>query len=366
MKRTIFAKIYKFVLKPVFFQIDPETTHDLMTVFGKLLGSNIITRRIIKFLFYYSNPALEQNLAGINFKNPVGLAAGFDKNAELTNVLPSVGFGFLEVGSITGEECEGNAKPRLWRLKKSKALIVNYGLKNDGAEKVSQRLKSKKFSAPVGISVAKTNNAETVETQKGIEDYVKAAKAFRNIGGYITVNISCPNTFGGEPFLEPGKLRILLEKVEDLKLQKPIFIKLAPDLSEKELEELIDVTEVFKIDGYICSNLSKDRTSKKIMEKNISEKGGISGKVAEDNSNSQISYVYKKTGGKKIIIGCGGIFSAEDAYKKIKLGASLVQLITGMIFVGPQLIGEINSGLIELLKKDGFKNISEAVGRGVE
>lgn len=362
MKYKIIGLLYRYLCKPIFFQIDPEKTHELISRFGIILGKSVITRRIVKFFFYYSNPILEQNLYGINFKNPVGLAAGFDKNAELTNILPSVGFGFVEVGSITGQECKGNPKPRLWRLKKSKSLIVNYGLKNKGSEKISSKLKLKKFSVPVGISIAKTNSKDFITLNNGIEDYLKSVKLFKEIADYITINISCPNAFGGESFTDPYNLDKLLYRISFENIDIPIFIKLTSGLSEKELDKIVDVAQKYKIAGYVCSNLCKNRDNINILEKNIFVKGGISGKPTEEDSNKQIKYIYKKTNGKKIIIGCGGIFSAEDAYKKIIQGASLVQLITGMIFEGPQLIGDINFGLAKILKDNGFNNIKEAVG----
>ena len=313
-------------------------------------------------MFSYQNKMLEQKVLGINFKNPVGLAAGFDKNAQLTDILPSVGFGFAEVGSITGEACDGNPKPRLWRLKNSKGLLVWYGLKNNGCEVLSKKLKKRKFKIPIGINVAKTNSPDTVETEKGIDDYTKAFEKFTNIGAYYTINISCPNTYGGQPFTDVERLDRLLARIDKIPTKKPIFLKLSPDLTNKELDEIISVCRKHRVHGFICSNLSKNRTNKQIKDKIPSTEGGMSGKIVEKLSNEVISHLYKKTKGNYVIIGLGGVFCAEDAYKKIKLGVSLVQLITGMIFEGPQVISEINLGLVRLLERDGFENISQAIG----
>ena len=301
---------------------------------------------------------------GIKFKNPIGLAAGFDKDAYLPGILPSVGFGFTEVGTITGKPCEGNPKPRLWRLKNSKSLVVYYGLKNDGCEEISKRLKNQKFSIPVITSIGKTNSKETMEEKKGIADYLKAYKAFLDIGQVFDINISCPNAFGGLPFSDPKKLDNLLSQIDKIPSKKPILLKMPPDLKDGELDEILKVVSKHKVSGFICSNLTKDRkkSERKITDKFIPDHGGLSGKLVEDLANEQIAKIYQKTKGKYVIIGLGGVFSAEDAYKKIKLGASLIQLITGMIFEGPQLISEINFGLVRLLKKDGFKNISRAIG----
>lgn len=363
IRNQVVHSIYINFIKPVFFLIDPETVHDRIILCGRLLGSNFLTRKLTATLFCYSNPTLKQNILGIKFKNPIGLAAGFDKNATLTDILPSVGFGFAEVGTITGETCNGNPKPRLWRLPKSKSLVVYYGLKNAGCEKISARLKRKKFTIPLFTSIGKTNNQSTTKTETGIKDYLKAYKSFTNIGQFFDINISCPNAFGGQPFSNPEKLDNLLSEVDKISTKKPVFIKMPPDLSDRELDGILSVVKKHKIKGFICSNLTKNRNNERIIDSVVPNKGGISGKVVENLANELIRRIYQKTRGRYIIIGCGGVFTAEDAYIKIKLGASLVQLITGMIFEGPQLISEINRGLVKLLKKDGYQNISEAVGK---
>ncbi len=363
LRNKIIRFFYKKICKPLFFKHDPEEVHDRMTAIGRVLGSNFLTRKLTGILFRYSNPTLEQNILGIHFKNPIGLSAGFDKDALLTSIMPEVGFGFEEAGSITGEPCGGNPKPRLWRLKESKGLVVYYGLKNEGCEKISARLWNKKFNFPVGISIAKTNCAATAEAEAGIEDYFKAYKAFVDIGDYYTINISCPNAFGGQPFSDKEKLGRLMAKLEAVPTKKPIFLKISPDLSEKELDDILDVVSKHKVSGFVCTNLTKKREgNSKILDENVPMVGGLSGKVVEDISNKFIADVYRKTRGKYIIIGVGGIFTAEDAYKKIRLGATLLELITGMIFNGPQSISEINLGLVKLLRRDRFRNISEAIG----
>jgi len=362
LRNLINRFFYKVILKPIFFQVEPENMHDSMVAFGRLLGKYQITRKITGAFFSYSNKSLEQNILGIKFRNPIGLGAGFDKDAVLTDILPHVGFGFVEVGSITGEPCEGNPRPRLWRLKRSRGLIVNYGLKNEGCAKIAERLKSKKFFIPIGTSIAKTNSSETVSDESGISDYVKAFGKFISIGDYFTINISCPNAFGGQPFTDAMRLDKLLEKVDKVPTKKPVFLKLSPDLSHEQVDRIIEVSKKHRVDGFVCTNLTKQRKNKKIIDKIVSKEGGISGKVVEEQANDLVSYVYKKTKGRYVIIGLGGVFSVEDAYRKIKLGASLVQLITGMIFEGPQVISEINLGLVKLIKEDGFKNISQAIG----
>lgn len=341
--------------------------HDSMIKLGQLIGSNFLFRKITALFFNYTNPRLCQNLAGLIFNNPVGLAGGFDKDAKLTKILPSVGFGFMEVGSITAQHCAGNPKPWLWRLPKSKSIVVYYGLKNEGADKLAGKLRKRKNNQiPLGINIAKTNSPDTVETEKGKEDYLYSIKALQDVGDYLTINISCPNAYGGLTFAEPDSLKLLLEDMGKIKINKPIFLKLSPDIPWEKVDQIIDLAKQYGITGFICTNLTKNRDNTLIDPKELNlaplDRGGISGKPLAETANKMIAYVYQKTQGQKIIIGCGGIFNAADAYKKIKLGASLVQLITGMIFEGPQMISQINLGLVQLLEKDGYQNISEAVG----
>ncbi len=356
-RNQIIGILYRNLLKPVFFMQDPEDVHDRMTMAGKLLGSNPVTKALTSLAFNYHNPALTQTVAGITFQNPLGLAAGFDKEAVLTQILPSVGFGFEEVGSITAKPYEGNTKPRLYRLPEKQALRVYYGLKNTGADVIHTELKKIKFNFPIGISIAKTNSETTSHVEAGIEDYVYTYKKFSDVGSYITINISCPNTCETFPiFAMPENLDLLLTAIFKDKKTKPIFIKLSPDLNDEVLYKILDVCKKYPLDGFVCSNLTKENSQ------SHDGRGGFSGKLVSELSDILINKVYKYFKGEKIIIGCGGVFSAQDAYKKIKLGTSLIQLITGMIYQGPQAIAEINIGLVKLLEKDGFKNISEAVG----
>ena len=333
---------------------------------GNFLGKFKITKFFTRKLFDYKNSKLEQNILGIKFINPVGLSAGFDKNAQLIDILKDVGFGFMEVGTVTDEPYAGNPKPRLHRLIKSKALVVYYGLKNDGVEKIIERLKKTKEASFIkGISIGKTNSAKTVDLEAGVNDYLECYKKVleSDVGDFYTLNISCPNTFGGEPFTKPEKLSKLLEKVYILKNKKPIFLKMPINLSWEEFDKLLETAINYEVGGVIIGNLNKnfqDETLKDKITENM--KGGISGEPTKKLSNELISQTYKKYGDKLVIVGVGGIFSAEDTYEKIKRGASLVQLITGMIYNGPQTIGEINRELVELIKSDGFINIEQAVG----
>lgn len=362
IRTRVFRWVYAHVMKPIFFRADPEDVHDAMTMVGRFFGSNFVTRWLLARLFSFHDARLEQTVCGIRFANPIGLSAGFDKNARLIDVIPSVGFGFIEIGSITGEPCEGNPRPRLWRLKKSQALVVYYGLKNDGAEAIAARLRGRTFALPVGVSVAKTNCAATVDTAAGVADYVKAYRLLADIGDYTTINISCPNTFGGEPFTDAGKLDQLLTEIDRVPTRKPVFLKLAPDITHEMVDAIIAVCKRHTVHGFVCTNLTKKRDNPLIVDEEVPEKGGISGPVVRGLADDMIGYVYRATQGKYVIIGAGGVTTAEDAYQKIRLGASLLQMITAMIFQGPQVIGEINRGLVALLERDGFATIADAVG----
>jgi len=357
-------KIYKYLIKPLAFRQDPEETHNSAIRLGKIISSNLFLQSALSSAYNYQNPLLEQSLLGIQFKNPVGLAAGFDKNAEIIPAMQSIGFGFTEVGATTAKSCEGNIGIRLKRFPENKSLWINLGLNNQGTDSIYQRLNLFSPKVPVGINIAKTNCKETANPEVAISDYVYSIKKFSSLKSisYLTINISCPNAYGGQPFSDPKLLSSLLNEVSKLKISKPVFLKLSPDLNKKTIDKIILLSKKHKISGFICSNLTKSKNLKS---------GGFSGLPVQEKSNSLISYVYKKTHlnpkSKKqnynpIIIGVGGIFSAEDAYKKIKLGSNLVQLITGMIYEGPSLINEINRNLSILLKRDGFKNITEAVG----
>lgn len=364
LKLRFFHFSYKKILKPILFKMDPEKVHDAFLKIGGILGKFSLTRAITRWCFLKPNK-LKQEIHGIKFPNPVGLSAGFDKNADTINIMPEVGFGFMQIGTVTNQAYQGNPKPRLYRLPKSKALVVYYGLKNIGVDKILPKIASSKKKLPISISIGATNDKSTAKLEDAIEDYYQGYKKSVQSGlaDFLTINISCPNTFGGEPFTTPHRLDLLLKRLKEVKNEKPIFLKMPIDLNWDKFKKLLEVAEEYKIDGIIIGNLAKDHQSDLIVEKipkNV--KGGISGKPAQNLADYLISKTYQEYGKKFVIVGVGGIFSAQDAYKKIKAGASLVQLIAGMIFEGPQLITQINLGIEELLKKDEFKNIQEAIG----
>ncbi len=339
---------YQYLLKPVLFQFDPEMVHVAMTSFGEQLGEQKWAKKFLKNSLVISSPLISQTVAGIKFASPIGLSAGFDYDAKLTQISGSLGFGFQSVGTITNSPYEGNPKPRLGRLPESKSLMVNKGFKNLGAEKIASKLQKKTFDIPIGISIGRTNS-DKLNQEESVNDIIAAFKKFEENkvkNAYYELNISCPNLMGDVTFYDPNKLDKLLLEVDKLELKKPIFIKMPISNTDKEILEMLKIIANHSPKGIIFGNLL----------------GKLSGKPTFDRSNHLISLAYKNYKKRFIIIGCGGVFSALDAYLKIKAGARLVQLVTGMIYQGPQLISEINHELIKRLKHDNFSHISQAVG----
>ena len=357
---------YKHLTKRVFFLFDPELVHNFVTSQGQLFGKSQTLTNLLRKLFAKKSPVLKQNISGIEFKSPIGLAAGFDYEARLTQILPAIGFGFQTVGTITYLPYEGNPRPRLGRLPKSRSLMVNKGFKNFGAKKTADKLSKLDFEIPLGISIGKTNISKR-ETQKyAIEDILSAFKVFEDSNiksAFYELNISCPNLYGNISFYVQKNLDELLTEVDKLKLKKPVFIKMPINETNPQTLKMLDAILRHKIVGVIFGNLQKDRKNSAIVKEEIKWKvGNFSGLPTQKRSDELITLAYKYCGDKLVIIGCGGIFSAENTYRKIKLGATLVQLITGLIYEGPLLVAQINKELPKLLKQDGFRNISEAIG----
>jgi dihydroorotate dehydrogenase len=367
------TQVYRYIAKPLLFKISPDDVHGGLLKTGRFVQGVGLLRDLLHYSWAYDNSKmLKQEINGIKFYNPVGLSAGFDANFELAPLMKSVGFGFMEGGSLTYKFCAGNPRPWFHRLPNSKSLVVNKGLANDGVDAILEHISKYPPDTfdrfPLNISVAKTNSKEAGNDAGAIADYVGSLQAIKKsgLGDLVTLNISCPNAYGGEPFITPSRLKALLDATDAVELRQPVYIKMPNHLPWAEFRKLVEVADAHKIIGLTISNLAKDRAAANLQDPlHDSIKGNLSGKPTWEASNDLIRNTYKYYGKRFTIIGVGGIFSAEDAYAKIKLGASLVEVITGMIFEGPQLIGQINRGLVELLKKDGFTHISQAVGRDV-
>jgi dihydroorotate dehydrogenase len=359
---------YKYFAKQIFFLINPEVVHESIVTLGEHLGNSKTAKKLFSFFFQIKSNLLKQKIKGVAFENPVGLAAGYDYDAKLVRFLPFLGFGFQTVGTITNIPYGGNPKPMLGRLPKSKSLMVNKGFKSIGAKKIADKLRGNKFDIPIGISIGRSNSAKVANQKKSIDDVISSFKIFEKANvknAYYELNISCPNLIHGNvSFYPPKNLDELLTQVDNLKLKKPVFIKMPIEKENSEILSMLEVISKHKIDGVIFGNLQKDRNHKSLDKDEVAKfkTGFFSGKPTFERSNELISLAYKNFGGKLIIIGCGGIFSADDAFEKIVRGANLVQLITGMVYEGPQLISQINLGLEEKLKLNGFKNIADAVG----
>ncbi len=362
--------IYKKIIKPILFKYPADDVHNFFLKTGRYFGSKNIIKNSLGKILPYSNNILNQKVFGIDFINPVGLAAGFDYDADLMDILPSVGFGFHTVGSVTCFPYGGNPRPMLGRLPKSKSLLVNKGFKSMGMESVLRKIGKRRGIIPLGLSIGSTNR-----TYKKIEDmaedvYSSFEMVLRNdYFDYFELNISCPNLINienlKEKFDDPIGFSILLNKLSYLNINKPLLIKMHAEKSIEESLSLLEIAKDYKwVTGVIMSNLVKNRDNKSFDKDEIlnAPKGNFSGKPTEELSNNLITAVYKKYGDRFVIIGCGGIFNGVDAYEKIKRGATLVQMITGMIYEGPSQIGKINKELATLLKEDGYTNISEAIG----
>ncbi len=364
MVEVILRAIYKLLIKPFLFALDPEKVHSRAISLGKRIRGN--SKRVVGQFFRYRDRFLTQEIFGLKFQNPVGLSAGFDKDGEILELIEALGFGFEVVGTVTLKPYPGNPPPRLIRIPKEKSIWVNYGLKSQGIDEVLKNVaQSKTKSLIKGISIGRSNVPETADLENGIEDYFLCFKKALDsqLFDFFELNISCPNLLGGVDFSKPENFKLLLEKISSLKIKKPILVKMPITIELEDFEKILKLCVEYRISGVSIGNLKKN-FAKDLLPQNISDrsKGGISGKLTFEDSNKLIALAYKKYGKEIKIVGIGGIFSPEDAYLKIKLGASLVALITGLIYEGPQLIKEIKKGLKVLAKKDGFSHISQAVG----
>lgn len=366
----LFGYGYTLVLKPILFLLNAEFVHENMVKFGQNLPKPILN--IFKFIFARKYPSLIQNILGIDFKTPLGLAAGFDYEARLTGTLPYIGFGFGTVGTITNSAYQGNPSPRLGRLPKSRSLLVNKGYKNLGVLETLSKFKGKRFVYPVGISIGRTNSKDLDTVEKSIEDIVAAFKTVNKLNisnSYFELNISCPNLINTVKvdFYNTNNLQKLLDKVDRLRLKKPLFVKMPIDQTDVKTLKMLKVIEKHKISGVIFGNLQTNKDHASLVKSEVKKfkMGKYSGKPTFDDSNRLIKLTYKNFKNRFVIIGCGGVFNTEDAYTKLTLGANLIQLITGMIYEGPQLIAQINRDLDRMIKDKGYRKIGEIVGSAI-
>ncbi len=336
---------YKSVVRKILFQFDPEEVHHFTFGMIKNLFRLPLAGQIVKSRFGFEHPSLERELFGLKFKNPVGLAAGFDKNALLFDEFAQYGFGFVEIGTVTPKPQPGNPKKRLFRLKEDEAIINRMGFNNDGVDEVAARLKNRRSDVIIGGNIGKN---KVTPNEKATEDYLICFEKLFDVVDYFVVNVSSPNTPNLRELQDKEPLTALLSALEEQNRAKshpkPILLKIAPDLTDDQLLDIIDIVKETGIAGVIATNTTLSREG--LHSKNKEETGGLSGKPVRERSTEVIRFLSEKSGKAFPIIGVGGIHSAEDAIEKLEAGADLVQLYTGFIYEGPALVTKINKRLV--------------------
>lgn len=346
--------MYKRIIRPILFLADAERIHYLVFRLLKFAGKIPGGRVLLRALFHYGNPKLQKTLFGIRFSNPVGLAAGFDKDAKLIDELGCLGFGFIEIGTLTPKPQAGNDRPRLFRLPADQALINRMGFNNEGLSRAVERLRKKSSSVVVGGNIGKNKNTPNSEA---MNDYAHCFEALYDVVDYFVVNVSSPNTPGLRELQEKEPLRQLLAYVKQLSLTKPkvkpVLLKIAPDLTTDQLNDVIEILKITGTDGIIATNTTISREGLLTDNSQIQKigNGGVSGKPLAQRSTEVIRYLREKLGKDFPIIGVGGIMSADDAIEKLKAGADLIQIYTGFIYEGPGFAKSINKTVVKRINE---------------
>ncbi len=337
--------MYKSIIRKFLFQIDPEKVHHFSFKTLKFLFKFPFTKNIAKSMFLVKDKKLERKLFGLTFKNPIGLAAGFDKNANLFNEFTNFGFGFVEIGTVTPKPQDGNPKKRLFRLIKDEAIINRMGFNNDGVKIIADRLRKKKTDIIIGGNIGKN---KVTPNEQAVDDYIICFNELFDVVDYFVVNVSSPNTPNLRELQDKEPLTNLLSALQKINQKKespkPLLLKIAPDLSDDQLYDIIDIVKNTKIDGVIATNTTIARDN--LVSENRKETGGLSGKPVKDRSTEVIRFLSEKSNKAFAIIGVGGIYSAQDAKEKLDAGADLIQVFTGFIYEGPGLVKKINQSLL--------------------
>lgn len=363
--------LYRAMLRPLLFRLDAETVHQRTVAACGVAGALPLVPALARTCLDFTAPELQTELAGLPVTNPIGLAAGWDKSGRAVRMLDHLGFGFAEIGSISARPSAGNPKPRLFRLPEDRAIVVNYGVPNDGAEVVARRLAAYSPRLPLGVNIVKTNDGPDAPLccdDDVFADFERSAALLHRHASYLALSLNCPNMkVGGDFFARPGNIARLLERLRSLPVQCPVLLKVAPSLNPADHQRWLDEAGGFDFVRGFIFNLppGKPDTLRLSTPRTVWEQmpGAVSGKPVESLINHCIRELYRRLPpGRFSIIGAGGVFSAEDAYRKIRLGASLVQIYTALIYEGPGIVKRINRGLCELLARDGFRHVSEAVG----
>jgi dihydroorotate dehydrogenase len=362
--------LYSSIVRPILFRLPAESAHEfalrsLRIALGTVTARQIAARR------FKSAPFGNLERFGLKFSNPVGLAAGFDKNGTAAQALWALGFGFVEVGSVTSRPQPGNPRPRLFRLPRDRALINRAGFNNCGAAQLAANIKRRRPDCLVGVNIGKSRS---VAIEDAIPDYLESFETVYDVADYVAINVSSPNTPNLRELQRPDMLRDLLNRLQErndelarhasLAHAKPLLVKIAPDLSASQIEAMVDVMLRTKVDGVVATNttIRRDGLQTDSAKVEACGEGGLSGAPLQARSNEVVSMIFKLTKGNLPIIGVGGVFTAQDAWEKLCAGASLIQLYTGFIYEGPSVARRINEGLAEILKREGFRSLDEAVG----
>lgn len=362
--------LYNSIVRPILFRLPAESAHEFALKSLSIALSTQAARRLAAGRFQPDTSAALQRF-GLEFSNPIGLAAGFDKNGTAAQALASFGFGFIEVGSVTAVAQPGNPRPRLFRLPLDRALINRAGFNNCGAAQVAKNIRRRRPECVLGVNIGKSRD---VLIEEAIPDYLKSFDAVYDIADYIAINVSSPNTPNLRELQRPEMLAELLQSLQQRNDElaerqahpksKPLLLKIAPDLAETEIESIVSVAKNFKIAGLIATNttVSRDGLQTSRAEVDRFGAGGLSGAPLRQRANEVIALIYRLTSGQLPIIGVGGVFTAADAWEKFCAGASLIQMYTGFIYEGPGVARRINEGLAEILKREGFGSLEDAIG----
>lgn len=347
------------LLKPLLFRLPPETAHKLAVTALKITQASPV-ETVLRRRLTLTDDRLQQSVFGLDFQNPVGVAAGFDKNARAPRALGALGFGHVEIGAVTALPQTGNEKPRLFRLPADRALINRFGFNNDGADAIAHRLADGPSPRiPIGVNIGKSKATPLADAPA---DYTYTYRQLAEFGSYFVVNISSPNTPGLRSLQQRDQLVAILAELQAADAA-PLLVKLSPDLSRSATETVLEVIADQDLDGIIAVNTTTDRPAA-LSHPNRHENGGLSGAPLTKRATERIRFVAARTD--VPIIGAGGVDSATAAYRKLRAGADLVQLYTGLVYRGPTLAREINEGLLELLERDGFSSVTEAVGADLD
>ncbi|WP_254279456.1 quinone-dependent dihydroorotate dehydrogenase [Haloarcula marina] len=342
------------IARPLLFSLPAETANNgVHTLLEGAAGTPI--ESAVARQYTVDDDRLAVDAFGHSFDNPVGVAAGFDKNATIPSMLGSLGFGFAEVGGVTAEPQTGNARPRMFRLREDEGIINRMGLNNDGADVVGERLSAADVDFPLGVNIAKS---EHVGTDAAPADYRYTYERVADGGDFFVVNVSCPNSQGFEELQNRDAMEAIFTELQDAGAA-PLLVKLSPDLPEPAVEDTLDLVTELGLDGVVATNTSTERPAS-LRSPNASEQGGLSGKPIEGQSTRMVKFVAERVD--VPVVGVGGVSTAEGAYRKIRAGASLVQLYTGLVYRGPSTARDINEGLLDLLERDGFDSVADAIG----